>query len=95
MIELPFMKVLILIRQVHLKNPLCVTIGSFLDKGFRFQPTVWSGFHDALMMSININSIAILNIHGVDYRCNVNGISKSEAINLFKNAELSKKSETL
>ena len=54
----------------------------FLDKGFRFQPTSCNGRH-VLMMSIDINSIAILNIHGVDYGCIITGISKSEAINLF------------
>ena len=36
------------------------------------------------MMSIHLNSIAILNIHSVDYHCINNGISKSEAIDLFK-----------
>ena len=37
----------------------------FLDKEFKFQPSVCNLFHDLLMMSININSIAILNIHGI------------------------------
>ena len=40
----------------------------FLDKGFKFQPDVCSGYHDVLMMSMNLSNIAILNIHGVDYR---------------------------
>ena len=35
------------------------------------------------MMSIHLNSIAILNIHSVDYHCINNGICKSEAIDLF------------
>ena len=30
---------------------------------------VSNGCHDILMMSIDINSISILNIHGDDYRC--------------------------
>ena len=33
-----------------------------------FQP-VSNGCHDILMMSIDSNSIPILNIHGDDYRC--------------------------
>ena len=41
----------------------------------RFQPTVCNGCQD-------IKSIAILNIHGVDYGCI---ISKTEAISLSKN----------
>ena len=43
------------------------------------------------MMPIDIKIIAILNIHGVDYCCVINGIRTSEAIILLKNAGLSKK----
>ena len=39
----------------------------FLNKGFEFQPYVCNMCHDLLMMSINLNDIAILNIRGVDY----------------------------
>ena len=31
--------------------------------------------------SINLNNIAILNIHGINYRCIINKISKSDAVN--------------
>ena len=41
----------------------------FLDKGFRFQPTVSKGCLDVVMVSIDISSIAILNIRGADYCC--------------------------
>ena len=44
---------------------------------------------------MNLTDVAILNIHGIDYRCIINGISKSEAINLIKNIDLSEKSKTL
>ena len=47
------------------------------------------------MMTIDINSIVILNIHGVCYRCVLVRITKSEAINLLRNAELSRKSKSL
>ena len=43
------------------------------------------------MMSMNLNDIAISNIYGVNYRCIINGISKSEAVNLLQNTNLSKK----
>ena len=61
------------------------------DKGFKFQSSACNGCHDVLMMSIDINSITILDIHGVDYRCIIAGICKSEAINIFKNPNLSRK----
>ena len=51
----------------------------FLDKRFRFQPVVYNGCHDVLMMSMEINNIVILNIHGIDYLCIICGISKNEA----------------
>ena len=31
------------------------------------------------MVLMNLSNIAILNIYGADYRCIINGISKSEA----------------
>ena len=46
-----------------------------LDEGSKFQPDVCNGYHDVLMISMNFNNIAILNICDVDYRCIINGIS--------------------
>ena len=47
-------------------------------------------------MSIDVKSIAILNMPSADYHCIITGISKSEAVNLLKkNNDLSKKSGTL
>ena len=47
------------------------------------------------MISINLSDIAILNIHGADHLCIVRRISKSEAINLMKNVDLTEESGTL
>ena len=44
---------------------------------------------------MNLNDNAILNNFSVNYYCVINAISKSEAINLLKNADLSEKSGTL
>ena len=72
-----------LIRQAHQTSVLVATIGTFQRKHLSFS------CHDVLVvcidiMCIAINSITILNIHGVDYYCIIFGISKREAINLFK-----------
>ena len=40
------------------------------------------------MMSINLSYTAILNIKRSDYHCVISGISKSEAINLIQNTNL-------
>ena len=37
----------------------------------------------------------ILNIKGVDYYCTISRISKSEAMNLMQNIDLTEKSRTL
>ena len=59
----------------------------FLDKGFKLQQYVCKSCHDVLM-SVNLNNIAILNINSADYRCIINGISKSDAVNLLQNTNL-------
>ena len=86
MIELMFQKVLMLIRQVHLKSVLYVTIGISRTKslGFNQLSAMTISCHDVLMMSIDLNNIIILNIHGTDYRCITDGITKSEAVNLLR-----------
>ena len=43
-------------------------------------------------MTINLSEIAILNIHSVHYRCIINGISKSEDIDLMHNIALTENS---
>ena len=55
----------------------------FLHKRFKFQWYVCSGCHDVLMMFVNLYSI--LSINGGDYRYIIDGISKSDAVNLLKN----------
>ena len=67
----------------------------FLNKGFNFQSYVCNKCHDFLMMSKNLSDIAILNIKGYHYCCMISGISKSEAIKLFQNIDLTEKSGAL
>ena len=48
------------------------------------------------MMSVNLSDIFISNItKGSDNRCNISLISKNEAINLTKNADLTKKKRSI
>ena len=44
----------------------------------KLQPAVWNGY--ALKIFIELSSITILNIHVIDYSCNINRISKIEKI---------------
>ena len=45
-------------------------------------------------MSMNLSDIAILKIKNADYCCIITGISKSEAINLMQNINMTEKSGT-
>ena len=47
------------------------------------------------MMSVNLSDIHISSINGDHYRCVISGISKSEAINLMQNADLTLKKRNL
>ena len=47
------------------------------------------------MMSIDLKSIVILNICCVDYCCIISKMSKSETVNLLKNADLTEKNGSL
>ena len=67
----------------------------FLNMGFKFQTHVCNGCHNVLMMSINLNNIAILNFKGAEYHCIISRISNSEDINLMQNINLTEKSGTL
>ena len=43
------------------------------------------------MMSINLSDIVLLSIKSSDYHCIISLISKNEAINLIRNADLTEK----
>ena len=47
---------------------------------------------DVLTMSMNFDKIAILNVNAFDICCVISRISKSEAINLLQNVDLTEKS---
>ena len=61
-----------------------MTLCHFLDKWFKFQLYVCNGCHDVSLISMNPSNILTLNICGVDYCFIINGISKSDALNLLQ-----------
>ena len=91
-IELTFLKEFMLLRQVNQKSDVC-HCWYFFHKVFKFQPDVCKECHDVLLMSLNLDGIAILNIYCADYHCTIRRISKSEAINLMQNIDLAGKAE--
>ena len=86
MIELTFLEELLLIEQVQ-GCDIC-HYWYFLNYSSKFQPNVCNRCHDLLMMSMKLSNIAILNITRFDYYCITSLISKSKAIDLTENADL-------
>ena len=56
----------------------------FLNKEFLFQRYICNGCYDALMLSMNLGDIGILNINGADSCCIITAISESETITLCR-----------
>ena len=93
MIELLFLKQLMLIKQVHQECDVCHYC-YFLNYSVKFEPNVWNRCHDLLMMSMSLSDIAILNIKGCNYCCIISLIRKNEAMKLMQNADSTEKSGT-
>ena len=70
-----------LIKQVHQKSVIFVTIRIFEIIVLKFQPNICNRCDDLLMMSMNFSNITILKIKGSDYGCISSLISKIEATN--------------
>ena len=94
MIELTFLKELVLIKQVHHKSVIFVTAGISGTKSLSFN-CMCNRCHDLLMMSMNLSHIAILKFKNVNYCCIITGMSKSEAIKLIESIDLTEKNGTL
>ena len=56
----------------------------FSNNGFEFQDSVCDGCRDLTMIILNVSDIVIITVKNVSYRCIIQNISKSEAINLLK-----------
>ena len=66
----------------------------FSNKGFKFQSLICNRCHDLLMVSLNLSDIAFLEIKNAGCHCIISGISRSKAIKLLQNIDLSEKSGT-
>ena len=60
----------------------------FLDNGCRYEPELYNGCHNILMMVYELKDIAILNIKCVDYWCIIWNMNGSDAINRVYNSKI-------
>ena len=66
MMQLTFLKELVLIKQVHQKSDICHH-WYFLNKEFKFKPYICNRCHSLLMISMNLSNIANLKITNANY----------------------------
>ena len=62
-----------------------VCIYWFFNHGFELQDYVFNGCHNLTILYFNLSDIATITVKGVNYRCNIYDISKSEANHLLEN----------
>ena len=55
----------------------------FKDIGYKFEPHVCNGFHDIFMITYELKNVTILNVKGVNYRCDLWGVTKNDVINML------------
>ena len=67
----------------------------FLDKNFKYEPSLCKGCHDLMQKALNFNDVAIVSVKGGDYRIHFCYMSKNDTINVMKNSNLNEKSEPL
>ena len=63
----------------------------FKDIGYNNEPYVCNGCHDLSILVYDLNDFMILSIKGMDYRCYVFDMSKSDTINQLNNSVLDNK----
>ena len=63
----------------------------FKDLGYKFEPYACNRCHDISMMTYGLQSITILNVNGVDYRCVLWNMTRNDAINMLSNSKLDSK----
>ena len=59
--------------------------------GYRYEPHVYNKCHYLLMVVYDLKNFMILKIKGVDYRCYVFNLSRSDVITLLNNFVLDNK----
>ena len=63
----------------------------FKDIGFSFERHACHKWHNVLMTTYELKSIATLNVKGVDFRCILWGNSRDKAVNRLNNSALEDK----
>ena len=91
MIELKCMKELMLKKTDGSRECIIFHYWYFLNINFTFQPGVCNRCHCLRQKANDFNDVAIVTVKGNDYKIHFLYMSKDEAINLLRNADLTEK----
>ena len=89
--ELMFQKELILIISNDKSIMIC-HYWYFKDIGYKFEPNVCNKFHNISVMDQELETIAVLNVKGIDCRCVLQNMTKTDAISRLISFKLFNKS---
>ena len=67
----------------------------YLDKNFDYENNLCNGCHEMSVKAVSMNNLAVVYVGGNAYRLNFAFLSKSDAVNLIKNAVIMDKRGTL
>ena len=84
---------MIFLKELTLKECMICLYWYFKDIDFKYEPHVCNKCHDLLVCLVvyDLKHFMILNIKGVNYRCYVFNMSRSNAITLLDNSVLDNK----
>ena len=77
-----------LIKQVHQKNVIFITIWYFKDIGVKYEPYLCNGCHNLMQKARSFNNAAIVYVKGSAYRINFWYMSKDDATSIMSNSNL-------
>ena len=60
----------------------------YFEHVLKFQKSVFHGFHDMLILSLDINDVSTITVESIDDLFNISDISKSNAVHLLENLVL-------
>ena len=64
----------------------------FVERSSKYEPYLCNGCHDSMKRVMNFNDVAIVSTKEIHYRTHFWHMSKDDAINIMKNANLNDKS---
>ena len=84
-----------ILKQQFIKHICICHYWYLLDKGFKYEPYLYNGYHDLMQEVINFKDVAIFSVKESDYRIHFCYMSKYDAVSIMENCNLNEEGELL